>query len=66
MDQLTSLESVIAAIASVKDENARHAMVKKYMDGIPDPETATGKGVMHRRALLMTELRKRDLWPPKL
>jgi len=61
IDPLNSVDNAAMQVKKAKTEKVRLTIIKKYMDGQPDPTTDAGKQLLQRRALFCTAVR--DFWP---
>ena len=61
-DPLTNLEHAVSLIAQV-EPGQRLPLVKELMRGPLDYSKEPGRTIGTRRALLITRLRERGLWP---
>lgn len=63
MEQLNDIEAAVNAVEQVKDRKERIAVINKYLAGAVDVKSSAAKELLHRRALFVTELEKKKLWP---
>jgi len=65
MEMIENLEMAVNLVKLGETQEERLKLINKLLDGHVNPDTNTGKGLLTRRALLMTELREQNIYPEK-
>ena len=65
MEQITNLEMAVNIVKIGETPEERTKIINKLLEGEVDTETDNGKGLLHRRALLITALSEQKIWPMK-
>lgn len=63
MEQINDLEMACNIVRKAETKEEREKVVQKLFAGTVDVDNQAGKALLHRRALLMTELTNQKLWP---
>lgn len=63
MRDLADIVQAVEYVAGAKRRSLRTERLNELLAGKLDPVTPQGRALLHRRALLITELRIQDVWP---
>ena len=63
MNLLLNIDTAVDRIAKEPDSEKRDERVNEALAGYVDLSEASGRELLHRRALFVTRLRKDNLWP---
>ncbi len=63
MEQINDLEMAINIVKQGKDLEEKTLIVNKLLEGTINLDSESGRQLLHRRALLVTELHAQKIWP---